>query len=171
MFSPLSLRERELQQGNLFRFFQEAALLTIDTDRVAALEILLHGLLADKRKLFHAFLHLIHTTAQENQQGFNLLRRGTQFQYTLLSDIQGLLNLLDTIRILINQIAQLETAERQMPRFILSTQPEDGLFHFVLGNEFPKPEQRQHAAFPKQVQTRQHLGERAQVKDILEPLL
>src|SRR5438132_7677281 len=142
---------QELQQGNLFRFFQEAALLTVNTDGVTALEILLHGLLADKRKLFHAFLHLVHTATQENEQRFDLLGGGTQLQHTLLSDVQGLLNLLDAVGILRNQIAQLQTAKRQMPRFVLGTQPEDGLFHFVLGNEFPQPEQRQHAAFPKQV--------------------
>ena len=72
---------------------------TVDTDRVAALEILLHGLLADKGKLFHAFLHLVHTTTQENQQGFDLLGCGPQLQHTPLGDVQGLLNLLNAVGI------------------------------------------------------------------------
>ena len=79
---------------------------------MAALQILLDGLFTDEIKFLHTFLHLVHAATQKDQQGFDLLGRGSQLQDALLSNIEGLLNFLDAVGILRDQIAQLQTAER-----------------------------------------------------------
>lgn len=140
MLSSHEARSLSSDNVDICCLFEFTAVLALEADGAAPLQVFLNDLAAQDAEFFHSDIHVFFAAAEQDQKWFELFRRRAQLNGPVFGHIQGFVDFIHAVGIFRNQLPQLQAAEGHVAGLILGAEAKDRLFRFVLGNHLAHAE-------------------------------